>query len=341
MSDFVRTTVGKAAPPIAIIFCIGMSACLFAGYVRAERFGNDFGVYWRAANQSIETIYFWQGRFPFPYAPTMLLWVEPLSLIPKWPAYFMFVAASAAAFILAYRPYVCRSAIALALVSPPFMRGMFTGQVCAVLAALLVWASGAKNRIGAGIAFGVIASVKPQLVIMAPLMLALNRDWRAFASAGVTFLAAALLSVLIFGAERWPEWIASMGHFHGSVVNTGVIGVGITPAMWAERFGYPPLAFMLAGTLAGAATVYLCRSLGPLERSTAVAAGSLMAAPYALVYDLTPVVPLLALLVIRGRIWAALALASPWHPLPLAITVYELLRKSVTGLPVWRTRHAI
>lgn len=181
-SAFVRQAIGKASLPVAFISCALMSVALLVGYYGAWKFGNDFGVYWRTANNPVELAYSPGWLYPFPYAPTMLLWVSPLSLVPKWPAFFAFIICSAAAFVFACRPYLPKAAIALILITSPFLRGMFTGQVCAILAALMLWACGSKNRIAAGIAFGVIASIKPQLVLMAPLMLALNRDWRAFES---------------------------------------------------------------------------------------------------------------------------------------------------------------
>jgi hypothetical protein len=337
MSDFVRSVVGKAALPIALTLCAALAVLLTVNYVANHKFGTDFGVYWRAANQPVEQVYFWRRQFPFPYAPTMLLWIQPLAFIPKWVAYFLFIAASLIAFVLAVRPYLPRSAIILCLISPPFVRTIFTGQVCALLAALLLWACATERRVAAGIAFGVIASIKPQLVLMAPLMLALNRDWRAFVAASATFLSALLLS-LAFGIDRWPEWLASMDHFHNAVTGSNIIKVGMSPAVIAERFGFSPLPFMLAGGVAGAALVYICRHAEPLAKTAAIALGSILAAPYALDYDLLAVVPFLALAVVQGRIWAGLAITAAFPPLPLVISGYQLIRERFNGRPMswWR-----
>jgi hypothetical protein len=313
-------------PLFALIYCALTTGAIVIEYVHASKFGNDFGVYWRAAHQPLSEVYFWKGRFPFPYAPTMLLWVAPLAFVPKWLAYFLFVGSSIAAFVLACRPYLRMRGIALALMSPPAARGLFTGQVCALLAALMIWACGTGSRIAAGVAFGVIASIKPQLVIMAPLMLALNRDWRAFLAAGTSFSLIVVLAVVLLGPERWPEWIGSMNHFYHAVTDTGVITVSTSPAAVAERFGYAPLPFLLLGTLLGATTVYLCREAQPLEKAAAIGVGSIMAAPYALAYDLTVVMPVLALATLQGRITAAFGLGTPYHPLPLIVSIYELVR---------------
>lgn len=324
MTERVKTTYRWAVIALAVFFCLWKSGLIFANYVYWDKFANDFGVYWRVANQPVEQVYFWKGRFPFPYAPTMLLWVQPLAVIPKWPAYFLFIWASALAFALAYRPYVSKGAIYLAMIAPQFARGMFTGQVCALLAAMLLWACGARNRILAGVAFGVIASVKPQLVIMAPLLFVLDRDWKAMGAAAMTFGGTVLLSIVMFGPARWPEWIASMSHFHWAVAGTTVIEIAVTPAAIAERNGLEQLPFLLLGTVAGAYLVYLCRDKGPLEKACAVTAGSLLAAPYALSYDLVGIMPLIALMVLRGNILASWAMAAQFAPLFLSL--YELTR---------------
>jgi len=331
LSEFVQRVTGRAAPPLAFLFCALVSAAIFLNYYVAHKFGNDFGVYWRAANQPADLVYFWKGRYPFPYAPTMLLWIAPLSLVPKWPAFFLFTALSVTAYVLACRPYLPKAAIVLSLISPAFVRGLFTGQVCAVMAALLLWACATSNRLAAGLALGVIASIKPQLVLMAPLMLAFNRDWRAFAAAGTSFLFILLLSFAVFGPDRWPEWISSMDHFHHAVSKMGLLTLGVTPAMIAERFGLPPLPFMILGTVAGAGLLYMCRSVDPLAKSAAIVIASLMAAPYALAYDLASVVPFLALAVLGGRIWSVLAITAIFHPIPLIVATWELLRLAVGG----------
>lgn len=329
MSAFVRHTVGKAAPIIATLFCIALSITLCVDYTLDAKWANDFGVYWRTANMPAEQAYFWDGRFPFPYMPTMLLWISPLSLIPKWPVYFIFIACSAIIFILACRSFLPKAGIALALISPPFLHGLATGQVSAAIAALLLWACGTGNRAFAGIAFGFIASVKPQLVIMAPLMFVLNRDCRAFFAAGTTFGLLVLISIVVFGPERWPEWFGSMKHFHNAVTNTDVIRGAVTPAAVAERYGLPPLPFLVIGILAGTGLVYLCRNTGTLEKASAIVVGSLLAAPYALGYDLVTIVPYLALAILGGRILPVLVFVAGTNPLPILVSAYELARKAV------------
>lgn len=330
MSKFVRETVAKAAPIIAVVACLALTVPLFLDYAWDAKFANDFGVYWRTANMPAEQAYHWKGRFPFPYMPTMLLWIQPLSLVPKWPAYALFVAISAVTFLRAYRRHVPKAALALAVLSPPFLHGLATGQVSALIAAGILWACATSNRIAGGLVFGLIATIKPQLVIMAPLMLALNADKRAVLSAAAGFSVIVTLSIAAFGFERWPEWLASMDHFEQAVTGTDVIRGAISPAVVAERYGFEPLPFLIVGTALGAATVYLCRDAAPLEKATAIGIGSIMAAPYSLGYDLAVALPFLACAILRGRILAVLVFVYGINPLPILVSAYELIRSRLS-----------
>lgn len=332
-----------ARPALAgtILLCAVMSFALVFIFLLDKKYATDFSVYWRTANGPAEEAYFAPaGEFPFPYAPTMLLWITPLALISKWPAFMLWMALSAGALASACRPYLTKLAIALVILSPPVVHGLFTGQVSAVLAALMIWACATQRRLLAGVVFGVIASIKPQLVIMAPLLLVIIGDWRAFITAGVTFLAIIGLSLQLYGFDRWPEWIASMNHFHSVLVEEKVLGATITPASVAHYWDFPAWPFLLAGAGIGAWLVYVCRNRPPLELAAALATGSLLASPYGLTYDLAVAVPFLVWSVLRDRICSFVALLGFAHPLPLALTAVELSRDIPfkARRPMWALR---
>jgi hypothetical protein len=204
---------------------------------------------------------------------------------------------------------------------------------------MTLWACRTTNRTGAGIAFGLIASVKPQLVVMAPLMMALNRDWRAFRAAAATFATTIAASILLFGPHRWPEWIASMEHFRHMVLDTGVVTVATSPAAVAQYFGFAPLPFLMIGIVVGGVIVYLNRDADPLTKTAAITLGSIMAVPYALVYDLTAVVPLLVVAVFEGRFLPAIGMATGFHPAPLLVSAWELVRRKVPPLRIRMPRN--
>jgi hypothetical protein len=323
MSDFVRDAIKRVAIVAAFVCCAVMAAALLREATVGNRLAHDYSVYWRAANQPAAMAYD-QHYKPFPYAPTMLLWIAPLGFVSSLVGYLAVTFAGIAALYFATRAYLSRWEMILTLFSAPMIRCIRNGQISAILAAALIWACQTPNRIGAGLALGSIASIKPQLVIMAPLMLVLNRDWRAFWAAGVAFLVLALAS-LLFGTNRWAEWLASMSHFHTVLVDNDVLNIGVSPAAVAEHYGLPALPFLIAGAIVGAALAYLCRDMGSLEKATAIGAGSILAAPYALAYDLVIIMPFIAMQVMRGKLSSFLAIAALGNPAPLLIAAYHLV----------------
>jgi hypothetical protein len=166
---------------------------------------------------------------------------------------------------------------------------------------------------------------------MAPLFLLVAGEWKTFTVAALSFAAIVASSLAIFGVETWGAWMASLGNFHSVLLNRNVLNIAATPAGVAESWGLPPVPFLVLGAAIGLWMVIRCRDLAPLQQSGAIAAGSLLAAPYALMYDLTAVVPFLVWSVFRGSIPAAVALGGALNPLPLAITAYQLLGRSPRG----------
>ena len=315
---------------------VGLSAAYAAGliawFLLSKSIGLDFGVYWRAANEPLASVYLPRDVLNFPYAPTMLLWVAPLALLPLWLAYPSWVIISIGAFAAACRGLLNRQEIALALISPPIVYALLNGQVTIALTALLLWACGTSNRPMAGIALAIIASIKPHLVIMAPLLMLATRDWRALLTAFLATVTIVLTSAWAFGFETWQAWAQSVGHFNAILTKNNVLVVAATPYSVARYWGLSPIPFLIVGAALGAWLVVNCRGQGPLQQSAAVATGSLLAAPYAITYDLSPLVPFLAWSVSRGRIAAALAMSGTLNPLPLLLTAYCLFKRPADQL---------
>ena len=325
-SPLLRFVIDRPALTIAIV----VSAITFVGLIIvaivANTVANDFGVYWRTANDVPASAYLPRAEYPFPYAPTMMLWIAPLSLIGLWPAFAMFVAGSIAALVLACRRHLTPAETALLLFSPPLINGLATGQVSAALAALLLWAVTTDRRIAAGIALAVIASIKPQIVLLAPLMLLLGRDWRALASSALCFLSLIVASIAAFGWQRWPEWIGSMGNFRTVLHEENIMPSAATPAAAAEGLGLWPLPFLIGGIIIGIWLIFRCRNSAPVAKCAAIACASLLSAPYALTYDLAPIIPFLVLATFRGSIASAIAFSGALHPIPLILTAFSLTK---------------
>ena len=330
-SRFAQFILARPALALAVIMAAFGSIGLLIWFGISGTYATDFSVYWRTANEPLAMAYAPRDELPFPYAPTMLLWIQPLSALPMWPAFAIWVMLSAYCLAKACRMHLSVNETWLVLAGPILINGLATGQVSAVLAAILLWSCTTRNRLAAGLGLAVIASIKPQLVLLAPLFLLVRRDWLALGSAALAFLALVLASILAFGFALWFEWLASLNNFHRVLLEQSVLGVGATPAAAAEHWGLPPLPFLMGGLAFGSWLVVRCRNLGPLETSAAIAAGSLMAAPYALTYDLAAATPFLVAAIYRGSIPAAVALGGALHPLPLALTFFLLVVGKATG----------
>jgi hypothetical protein len=324
-SRFARFILDRPALALTVIMTAIGSIGLLAWYGVSGTFATDFSVYWRTANEPLAMAYLPRDELPFPYAPTMLLWIRPLSVLPMWPAFAMWVIISAYCLAKACRMHLSVNETWLVLAGPIVVYGFGTGQVAAVLSAILLWSCTTKNRLAAGVGLAVIASIKPQLVLLAPLFLLVRHDWLAFGSAALGFLALVLSSILAFGFPLWFEWLYSLNNFHRVLLEQSVLGVAATPAAAAEHWHLPRLPFLLGGLALGSWLVVKCRNLGALETSAAIATGSLMAAPYALTYDLAALAPFLVAAVYRGSIPAAIALSGALHPIPLVLTFSQLI----------------
>jgi hypothetical protein len=325
--------LGRPALSFAILVCVLGSGALFLWFALGNHFATDFRVYWRTANGPLDTAYA-SSRLPFPYAPTMLLWVSPLKLISLWPGFLAWVAVSIWAMMRACRNLLSPSETWLVLLNPVAVNALCAGQVSLFLAAGLLWACTTDRRIAAGLALAFIASVKPQLVALAPLFLIARRDWTALASAATGFSVLVAGSLMAFGAQPWIDWLNSLERFHSLLVGSNVLGVAVTPAAAAQSFHLPPLPFLLAGLALGVWLVLACRKAGPLQSSAAIGTGSLLAAPYALGYDLAVILPFLAYATFRGSFGAAFALSGTLNPAPLLLTTWQLFKdQGSTGKP--------
>lgn len=326
MSD-AHAPAHRAPIIVATVIFLFFSGFASLGYFTTEQLGNDFSVYWRVANGTLDQAYDWSPKtYGFPYAPTMLPWIQPLALVPRTPAFIAFDLISIAAFVLAVRRYLPPLAILLCLISPALFSGLLTGQVSLLLTAVLITACATPNRVVAGVLFGLVASIKPQLVIMAPLFFLVTRDWRAFWAAAATFAGLLLLSLLLFGIDIWRDWVASLPAFREAIAGSNLIKKGVTPGIVVERFGGPREVGMLVGAAVGVALIVAGHRKTAIEQAALIGTASLLAAPYALPYDLAVFMPLIALALLRGDVLAVVA-AFPIQPLPLLMSCRELIRR--------------
>lgn len=316
-------------PPIVIAWIVAALTAigLFAVWVYTRAIATDFGVYWRTANGPLSEAYSPVFEYPFPYAPTMLFWITPLAALPLWPAFLAFSVLSAAAMFAVCREQMSRSETWLVVISPPLSNGLMTGQASALLAAALIWAMGHRDRLTAGLVIGLIATVKPQVVCLAPLFFIVARDWRALVGSGVSCSAILMATYALFGLQPWLDWIEALPHFRQVLIDKFIMGAVITPTGFAEWYQVPRWPLYAIGAGIGILLVVTVRAASPIMSAAVITAGSLLVSPYAMTYDLAAIVPFLVYSLYRGSMAAAFAFSSIFNPAPLLLTAYQLVRR--------------
>jgi hypothetical protein len=147
--------------------------------------------------------YFWS------YPPHVLLFIWPFGLLPYFPAFLLWTLLGFAAFLFSVASAgVERRHLLFVAVAPAVAINVFVGQNGFFTAALLIGGlSNIERRpILAGIFFGIL-SVKPQLGLLLPLVLALGGHWRTIATATGTVAALVGATALLYGADIWTAYL--------------------------------------------------------------------------------------------------------------------------------------
>lgn len=241
---------------------------------------------------------------PFAYPPSFLLWIWPLSLIQRTPAYLLWMIGTLLAYLWACwrRPWGWQITM-LNLVAPTTVCAIYAAQNALLIAALIIGGCRLLERrpVVAGVLFG-LASFKPQFGLLIPVALVAAGLWRTVVAAGATVLLTILASGAAFGWSLWiglPRALLGLStfvsrhphayHLAPSITaNLRMLGVGGT-ATDAGQF----LAAALAATVVG-----LCWRRGPTRLAVAaLMVGAFFATPYAFYYDL-PLVSYAVLMIV-------------------------------------------
>jgi hypothetical protein len=200
----------------------------------------------------------------------------------------------------------------------------------------------------AGVLFGLLA-YKPQFGVLLPLALLVEGRWKTIAAAGVTVIATAGLTWLLFGQETWRAFFANTQFTRHTVLENGGAGfwkiqsLFAAVRMWGGSIGLAYAVQMAAGASAAVAVVLLWRS--PADRRLKAAgliAAAFLCTPYGFDYDFMALAPAGGFLVsyglerglktselcTLGLAFAAPILARPagqWLMLPLGMIAVGLL----------------
>lgn len=239
-----------------------------------------------------------QGKTAFIYPPTFLLLAAPFSALPYPVAFVSWAALSFGLFVWAATALHPRApvlliaalagvVVATALGAPrlydPLFEALLLGQTTFWIGACVVGGGALVDRrpVLAGVLLGLAACIKPQALLLAPIFL--WGRWRAMTAAAVTGLVVVILTTLLLGWERWPEWVSAVQAFKGARLE--IQPAGLVDAVW-----WPVLL-----AIAGATIAWRDRTL------TGFLVGGALAAPYMQTYDFAALCALAAVWIWKWR----------------------------------------
>jgi hypothetical protein len=243
------------------------------------------------------------------YPPHVLLFMWPFGLMPYLPAYIAWCAIGIALYLVACSGAVPRKHLLFLAVAPGIAVCIFFGQNGFYTAALLIGGLLNLNRrpVLAGILFGIL-TVKPQLGLLLPIVLSLERRWITIAAALATTAILVAATSMLFGWNVWIEfwqkavpeqqWLTAHGE--------GLLFAMMSSVFYGARLMHLPavLAWTLQGivaVLAIAAAVWTYwRRRDPALSLALLVTATFLVTPYILNYDMVVFGFVVALLRDRG-----------------------------------------
>jgi len=149
--------------------------------------------------------------YPWNYPPSSLLIVYPLALLPYVQSLAAWLALGLAGYLAAlWRIFPKPLTLWVGLAFPAVFWTVTHGQTSFLTTSLFCWGllQLPRRPVLAGILFGFLA-FKPHLGLLLPIALLAGRHWRAVVAAALTALLSAAVSVFLFGAGVWADFLAS------------------------------------------------------------------------------------------------------------------------------------
>ena len=313
---------------------------LLAGLIIAARrftqfgWGTDFEVFARTVSWPLGLLYHDPGPMPFLYPPPAILLFRPFAMLPS--GYVIWALVSLLAFAISVSAVSDRRISISSLCSPAAVGGLILGQAPMLLAAALFVGLTRKPFVG-GVLWGLVASIKPHLMVFAPVALAVRKDWTMLAGMAAGATAAFIVSSALFGFGLWCEWLDAVTSFGKKVAVTEVAVWSITPSGKAAILGLPAAPFLVAGIAIAASTVIVAakKVQDDLLIALIVAAG-IVASPYANTHDTIALIPACVAMLFRGPWWAAIPAAMIFVGTPFVVLIGLMAGLAVAGL--WAIR---
>jgi len=262
--------------------------------------------------------------FPYPYPPTFLLALLPLSMMALPVAYGCWISLTFALYALATLGQHWRSISGLAFLgAPTTLINAIAGQNGFLSAALLIGGLRllTSHPMTAGALLGLLA-YKPQFVLLTPVALLATRNWRAMLAAITTTLVVAVATSAVLDWSIWLEWVARFPSYQALLqANQGsLVHMMPTVAAGMHAIGAPPtLGYAVQLLLSAIVATLVWRAWrgGMTAQAIAMTAiGSIVATPYAMIYDMPMVAAGIAIH------WKARTEAGePIAPLEIGVTI--------------------
>ena len=235
--------------------------------------------------------------------PPYLLVMAPLAWLPYLVSFVVFAGASLCLWLAVGTRVAGGGATAtLCLMAVPSLWWVLgLGQNSFLSASLIGGGLLAlpHRKILAGIAFGLLC-YKPHLGLLIPVALAAGGEWAAIAAAGLTVAGAVALTTALFGPSVWRAYLDTFTRDLSGPINGGAVllAARVDSTGAAQEMGLGLGAAHAVWGLCLAATLFCVwvswrpvRGRGPDQdnhaiRGAVLAAGVLLAAPFALFYDL-------------------------------------------------------
>ncbi len=252
----------------------------------------DLHVYNEALQQMLGGPY--QEHY-WSYPPHVMLFIWPFGLMPYLPAYIAWCAIGIALYLLACSSAIPRERLLFLAVAPGIAVCIFFGQNGFYTSALLI--GGLLNRerrpILAGVLFGIL-TIKPQLGLLLPVVLLLERRWLTIAAAAATTAVLVALTGMLFGWSIWPEFWQKVVPQQQSLMVTGggVLYAVVSSIYFSGRLVHLPLSVDWAmqwfvSALAFAAVVWtFWKRRDPALSLALLVAATFLFTPYILNYDM-------------------------------------------------------
>jgi hypothetical protein len=234
------------------------------------------------------------------YPPHILLLIWPFGFFPYLAGYLLWLVVGLGLMLWVSGR---KDSFLFLILAPVTLLNILTGQNGFFTAALLIGALANWDRRPAlsGMLFGLL-TVKPQIILLVPLVLVLTRRWRVLAMTAAMAMLMAILTTLIWGPDVWRDYLRFAVPIQNQIMTEAPVMMQLmmpTPLMNMRLLGLPlsaAWAVQAAVSLAVLAAVIWTyrRPRDPLLSAAMLLASSLVFSPYAFNYDMVALTVVLA-----------------------------------------------